>query len=463
MLALPWVAATLVALVVRLPSLRDVMGLDVSVYATLGSEWLQGAVPYRDLFDHKGPLTYELYALFDLLLPSLPVALRLALIALFAVSAWQLAALVERHAGRRAAWCAAVAYAIGASSPALDGVDPNTEQLALPLLVACVDLADRGRPAAAAGAGAALAAAAMLKPTYALVGLVALVLLRRSPRALAAAAAGGLLTAAAVLAPLAVAGALDDAWDAVVTYNRENQGALFDALNGPREWFTYLVAWPGEALLVAGLVLGAAALRDPAHRRISLLAAGWLAAATVVAKLGGRPFGHYFVVAVPPLAVLAGAGLGALGGSRWVPAVVLSLLAATLALAPIRGAVALDPSDRFGFQHQPALAAVDEAATVVERETRRGETVYVLSGGAATPAGQAVYWLADRAPAARLLYPAAERGLPWEDARRDLERRPPSAVVVMPTAPEGEVDLAGLREVARFQTDVGPLRVLARR
>lgn len=42
---------------------------DANTYLTMGRGLLQGAVPYRDLFDHKGPLLYLLYALGALLHP----------------------------------------------------------------------------------------------------------------------------------------------------------------------------------------------------------------------------------------------------------------------------------------------------------------------------------------------------------------------------------------------------------
>jgi len=33
-------------------------GTDASAYYTMGMGWAHGAVPYRDLWDHKGPLLY---------------------------------------------------------------------------------------------------------------------------------------------------------------------------------------------------------------------------------------------------------------------------------------------------------------------------------------------------------------------------------------------------------------------
>ena len=33
-------------------------GYDSAIFQTIGKYWAQGSVPYRDLFDHKGPLIF---------------------------------------------------------------------------------------------------------------------------------------------------------------------------------------------------------------------------------------------------------------------------------------------------------------------------------------------------------------------------------------------------------------------
>lgn len=39
------------------------IGVDTSVFLTVGSSFSEGALPYRDYFDHKGPLLYYIYAI----------------------------------------------------------------------------------------------------------------------------------------------------------------------------------------------------------------------------------------------------------------------------------------------------------------------------------------------------------------------------------------------------------------
>src|SRR5215217_3798726 len=74
-LILPIVLAALIALLLRLPGLRLPLERDEGSYGLIASLWLKGALPYRDLFDHKPPLIYLLYMPAVLGTPG-PVALR---------------------------------------------------------------------------------------------------------------------------------------------------------------------------------------------------------------------------------------------------------------------------------------------------------------------------------------------------------------------------------------------------
>ena len=56
---------------------------DFNWYVTMGRGWVAGKVPYRDLFEHKGPITYLIFA-FAALFPSYQIAIWL--IEVFCVS-----------------------------------------------------------------------------------------------------------------------------------------------------------------------------------------------------------------------------------------------------------------------------------------------------------------------------------------------------------------------------------------
>jgi 4-amino-4-deoxy-L-arabinose transferase-like glycosyltransferase len=430
-------------------------------------------VPYRDLFDHKGPLTYELFAGLSALLPDSLLAVRLALLAAFVVSIWQLAALAGRHAGPTAAWCTAVVYGMAGSSIVYEGPDPNTEQWALIGIVACVDLADRfradGRLRWAIGAGAVVGLLVAMKSTHLVMAPVvaALLLQRRDGRAAGAAAATGAFLAAGALTlvPFALAGALGDLRFAVIDYNREYaRGSLDGLLAAPwREQATYLLAFPGLPLLLAALALAAAAWRERDLRRIVALGLGWLLLAWVSARSTGRTYPHYFVPITPPLALLAGIGLAAVlrrapQARVAVVAAVLCALAATLALEGWRASVAVPPDRRWLSTDNSPVASVDDAADYVHRITDADDRVYVVTGGA-TNGGQLLYWLADRRPADRLIFPSDMVPPRFDEVSVRLARDPPAALVVIPGAPlepfMGAIERGGLEVVRRFPTGTG--------
>lgn len=480
---IPWTAGALLALGIRLPTAGDEIAMDASAYLAGGFAWSQGELPYRDLFDHKGPLNAELFLALDWLLPSSALLLRILLFAVFVGSMVQLTALLRRHLPG-AAWPAVVVYAIAASSPLLQGQDLNTEQIVLPLMIAAADLADRARSdrrsaraagLLAAGAGALIVAAAGLKSTYVLAAApVPLILVALRPRLLAAAVAGAALAAAAILFPFAAAGALDDVRVAVVAYSRGwaegNWRGLFD--QGPRDLLAYLTAFPSQVLPVIGLVLGAIALGDPQRRRIAVCALAAAGGGWAAARAPGTSFDHYFLLPVPGLAVLCGVGADALasrapGVRRPILALVVVPILAAFAIGPLREVLAIPPDQRWGLYRSSALARQGEAAEIVRESTEPGDRIYVVTGGALTNAGQAIYWESQRPPASRFIFPADVVPPAFDAVRADLAREPPAAIVVMPGAPMRPVAAAiaagELEQIAALESGDGPTtRIYAR-
>jgi 4-amino-4-deoxy-L-arabinose transferase-like glycosyltransferase len=460
-LRVPLVAGGLVALLTRLPHLWDRTLLDTDVYLTMGEQWLaHGALPYRDLFDHKGPFLFELFAAQTALLPDSLLAVHAALLAGFLVSVWQLAALARRRGGPATAWLAAVVYGLAGSSVVFEGPDPNADQWALAGLVAAVDLADRhaqdGRARWAAGSGAAVGLLVAIKlPHLAIVPLlVALVGVRGLP-----ALAGGALAAGALtLLPFALAGALGDVRFALLEYS---PGFVGDTL-ARRASAGWLLTFPGWPLLISGVGLAAVAWRAGHARRLVRIGLAWLVLGWVFARSSGEVYAHYFVVLTPPLALLAGAGLGALAPRRALPALVLCALVAVLAAGGWRDALEVPAQRRWMGTEQPQLAGIGAAAQLVQRITRPGDRVYVVSNFGR--GGQIVYWLADRRPAHRLMFPSEMLPPRLDEVTADLTARPPAALVAIartPLAPYRPVLAAGgLAEVGRF---AGGVRVFARR
>lgn len=451
LLATPWIAGALVALAARAVYLGDIVQYDSGLYLTFGSEWLHGTVPYRDLLDQKGPVAYGGYALVDLITPERASWVRMAFWVLFSISVWQLAALTERHAGRRAAWLVAVLWALIGTSTAFEGPDTNTEHLSFPLLIGCIDLADRyarrPRAATAIGAGAALVALALVKPVYGLIGFLVLAIFltgERRVRGVALSAAGGIAVLAVPLIGFAAIGALDDLYDVVWTYNRtyvnEGYDGLFSA--SMREQIAFWLSYPVLGYALAAGALGLAAWRlgpeetRAGRHRLVRIAVAWWFIGLLVAKTGGRDFWHYQLTGAPSLALLGGVGLAALAAHSRRPqllaAAVLTAAASGLVVAPALTAATLDDAGRTGTVRRPQLEPIQEIGETLRAATTRDDRIWL----AAEYEGESVYWYADRRPASKYIYPRFTYPEPtYDEVSRDLVNRRTGAIVVMPGSP----------------------------
>jgi 4-amino-4-deoxy-L-arabinose transferase-like glycosyltransferase len=465
--AAPSAAASLVALVLRARALNDEIDFDPVVYLIVGSNARHGALPYRDLFDHKGPLTYWLYGAIDAPFPGSPTAVRLVLLASFVASIVLLAALVRRNAGPWVAWPTAIVYAVAASSSTFTGQSPNLEQMLLPAMIGAVWAADRHRQAGgvrwALASGVCLGVLIACKPTLGLLGLLCLGLVawrtRRGGAGAAALIGGAAVVVVAAVAPFVVAGALDDLRDAVLTFNRTYTRSGFDALTGygVRGLVDFLWWSPSVGFMALALIAGAYGWAvSPENRRLLGIAAAWAFLMYLEAKVQVRDFSYYFVPLLPPLAIAIGVGVTALVGEPGRtrgparPVVLAAMLLVPLlahyglqnagdrsvssaARLPsnfesplVPGGLAVDDLAA-GPAAQPPNPPDEQVAAVLRRVTRPREPVYI-AGEFATGA----YWLADRPPATRWVCPTCYRPQPpYAQIAADLRRTPPAAIVVV--------------------------------
>ncbi|MBI5105929.1 MAG: hypothetical protein HZB46_13295 [Solirubrobacterales bacterium] len=475
-LAQPLLASAVIALLVRMPSLRDPLSVDPSVYLTISDGLLHGAAPYRDIFDHKGPLTYLLFV------PVAPfgsyLLVHLLLFALFVWSLWHFIRLVERNSDATTAWVAAVVYAIAASSDLIEGTDPNLEQLTLPFVVGTLDLADSfrvsGRVREAAFSGVLLAATVLVKPVLGLILPIAAVLLLMNTatrwRGFVAWTLAGVVTTAIILVPFAAAGLWSDMVRGAVDYNRTYVDAGLGSITGWRAHVELLLKSPADFFFFGALGLGALTGLRPPLRRFGLLGLAWWFAAWAGVKLGVRDWYHYFISLVPPSAVLFGVATHAvrtqLMGSRAsetarfdrstvaLAGLAVVPIAATFWLVPVRTDLAVRADDPLGSRAAPHLLQQKKAAAILDRITKPDERIYVVTDVASNGSGQAIYWLAHRKPASRWIFPIVMFPPRQPDVARDLATRPPAAVVLMPNA-SGDYAMEGIRrgrlkEVARL-------------
>lgn len=365
----PWVGVALVFLVgalLRLPSFgRPLLSDDEAIYAATAGAMSRGEALYRDVVDHKPPVIYHLYQAGAALLGD-GQAHGAHLLVLLAVLGT--AALLWRLGG---AIAAGLFLVFSTTWHDYDALAANCELfLLLPQTAAALWLLrvterpgpigrDLGRHL---GIGALIGLAALCKyQGLTFLGVSAGVLAWgvlagrwRPARAIAGLAVqivGAALPAAGYLLWTTVEGSAQAtlAWFA---FNFSYVGAGLEGTLALRRALWRLALIGGVAIVPYGLGLAGAAavVRDagralPASRAavatlhpVRLLATLWLLTSAVALSAGGRFFGHYFHLVLPPLCLLAAPGFVGLWrrGRVWraalatlcaLPALVFFLLA----------------------------------------------------------------------------------------------------------------------------------------
>jgi beta-lactamase superfamily II metal-dependent hydrolase len=312
-----WLLVLLVALTTRLPALTDrFYSNDEATYSALAARLNAGGSLYTDAVDHKPPGIASLYAaVFSAAGPYDLGAVRALLVVVVGATGIVVGELACVLTGDERSRMAGVLYALAAATGFPDNVQAaNTELfLNLPLALAALAVhratgsARTGVALACAIAGGALTGvAALFKYQSALAGgawLYAAYAQRRRP-AIAGAIAVGLAVGFAAIA-------------AALLWHYYAIGGLDAFLFwGWRYNFTYIASMPIGRQLTRACVRTAVialfwspvivlALRRPAGARDRSLAVAWALAMTIAVTTGGRYFGNYYLMVLPPLCVLA--------------------------------------------------------------------------------------------------------------------------------------------------------------
>lgn len=297
---------------------------DAGAYLTIADGWLAGKLPYRDLFDHKTPGVYALYALLLGISGRAQLAVQLAQLTGQALTAALAAWIAWRQWSALAGALAGLLLLYG--SAAFAGLHLTTEAWVALCIAAGLGvlLAPRNGPLAWQRwflAGLAVGFSALFKQT----GLLTLAafggwawLGGGGWRAVLSRwcwlAAGCLTPIAGAALYFAAHGALDDLWRDAILINLTSYPRLAyrTLLRGN---FVNLRAFP---LLWLGLLLALVFAR-PRFRRSSppdAPALLWLTLASGLLPLLHRSYGHYVLQALPAAAILSGAGLA--GGWSWL-------------------------------------------------------------------------------------------------------------------------------------------------
>ena len=344
------------AILCRLPFLAVPLTNDEGGYAYVARQWAAGARLYGDAWGDRPQGLILLFRLFISVAPS-TAGLRLCGAIYVGLSVLLLAYVGSRLYGWAGGLCAAALYAVVSSGPQIEGFIVNGELLATLPAVAAVALLLRSRHAARPAlslflAGVAAGGALLVKQS-AIDGSIVVLLFAPSGAGLSVRAR--LRRVAFAFAGLAVAPALSAMYGAATGWSAYINAVVLDnlryrsfdasanTLNAATAgvgWF-----WSEDAVLI---ILALIAIVLPVgqstidHRLWSWLPLPWLAAATVAVTLGGLYSRHYFVQLLPPLCLLAAAGL--VTGARTVRRVPWTALLAVVPLAALAMTARADAS-----------------------------------------------------------------------------------------------------------------------
>jgi 4-amino-4-deoxy-L-arabinose transferase-like glycosyltransferase len=323
------IVAAAAALLVRVPSIAEPLGIDQSLWASAVRGMARGQLLYQDVWEQRPPGIYFTYLLGFTLFGWTPAAVAWLDILAATATTLVLWAIVRRLSDTTTAGLAAALYALFTVPSWLYGYGGFLERsVCETFIAACIAIAawcavkftERPQAVLAFAIGLASGAAVVLKPNSGLY-LPALVLwagfygrsltASAAVRLLVAVAAGALLVPGLTVAWLWRLDLLREAKIAVVDFNRFYVGQGFSpaayAVDFSKAVFLRMKTDP---LWLAGGIGSMVALWDLARRRrlppMAGLAVLWGgAAALVIIVNGARLFNSYFIQALPPLAVLA--------------------------------------------------------------------------------------------------------------------------------------------------------------
>ncbi len=457
-------------------------GRDQSIYALVAREMLAGGAPYRDAFDFKPPGIFFVYAATRAVFGASQWGIRVVEVAAMLLVALGLVRLAHRWTGSRAVGLlgAAIASQIHAQLDFWHTAQPET--FGAPLTIWGLILATRAhdatraraRRAALLGMGACFGAALLMKPPLGgvgalLVGALALHELasaRRDARPIrwrgllemaSLSLAGALTPLALTLSYFGAKGALGDLHEVLFVFTPhytkvswQDVSVLSMAFYGFEEWLTTY-----SSTLLAGLIALAIFGAKGGERVLvgAVLGAIFVHVAGIVMQ--GKFFPYHWGATFPLTACVAALGLA----KAWRAAADKGpLFAALFACAFLVVGVAKWPVPSFGdsflirskqrldlLRHDYAdeRAAWDDLASVADVNAGQNRAVATYLAAHTSPEEPVFVWgfecviydLAERPLSSRYIYNVPQRAA-WsaEPMRaallRDLEARPPAAIVV---------------------------------
>lgn len=298
------------------------VNVDPAAYAVASHELLNGERLYKDIWDHKPPAPFIVYAAFEAIFGYGPSTLFVMnYVATLAIMIGLFMICRQGPGGDTSGLIAAGIWALVSGSIGLEMRDPNTEALMNVCLVfaflAVFGVEDNAGVKRSLIAGVLLFAATMFKPVVVVVAaafaagyIIKAERRRRALRDIGIIAAVGFVGWLAAFGYFAASGRFGLFYDAVIVYNRHYAGEMaaniLAPLYGNAELFIDVIG---------PLALFAAVLSVPlflADRKRWLIAVLYVCSAWIAIALPGRFSVHYYQLWLPAFIITAAWGIGSL-------------------------------------------------------------------------------------------------------------------------------------------------------
>lgn len=306
----------------RMPAMAEPFGRDTGVFTCVAAWAMDGAVPYRDIWDNKPPLLYVVYALAFWLFGPVPAGIYVVATVCAVLTMMVIAKIGTEVMGRWGGMVAAGLFGVFGGAPRLWGLGSGAvaETFMLLPIAGAVFLWVRSSPKRflwrSLASGALCGIAFWLKATGVLTAAVLVVgYVWQRPRGMtavrpAASFLAGFVGVALVVFVTVCALGIHDAFCEQVFVDNFMRSGLDGPLpktivRGARA-FTYEMRYIGAYVFLAGVGLCTVIRRGGAqwYAIIAWAATGWIAYC-----LGSRFYPHYLVEALPALALLSAKGV----------------------------------------------------------------------------------------------------------------------------------------------------------
>jgi len=326
--ALLVVAGSALAVFAALGSLTWPFGRDQGIFAWVGEVILDGGAPYSGAWDMKGPLSYYLYALALGAFDRAPIGIRiLDLTAALACCTCVMRLVLSLTPGARLAACsAAIFFALTYYGGGFWNTAQPETWAGLLILLAVYELLNHRKAhwVTLAAAGAMIAVAMLLKPTFAV--FLALPALHLASEPGSWSTRGGLLAiclATAAMTTAVAMGLLSQASGGLHDFMDVLQFVFLSHSSVEhRHLATELATLPlsmARIGLLAPLLLtpvGLVLLRQNGQRREALLLAAWCLLSVLVVVVQGKYWFYHWMPAVIAVAATLGVTLSRLGDTQ---------------------------------------------------------------------------------------------------------------------------------------------------